>query len=51
MDMERATRYVRDRAKPVEQDAREIISQLVKNGVADWEIFWMYDERYIYMEI
>ena len=51
MNMEKATRYSRNLAKPVEQDAREIISQLVKNGVTSWEIFWMYDEQYIYMEI
>lgn len=51
MEMEKATRYTRNLAKPVEQDAREIISQLVKNKVADWDIFWMYDERYIYMDI
>lgn len=51
MEMEKATRYSRDLAKPVEQDAREIISQLVKNNLVDWHVFWMYDEQYIYIEV
>jgi len=49
--MENATRYARNLSIPVEQDAREIISQLVKNGLVDWETFWMHDDRYIYIEV